>query len=348
MTDNEKIYLYEPDSHAKCKKPLTEDAISEFLKKQKQNINDKYCDGYTLLHIATTFGQLDIIEKLLEQKEVEIETKDTSGRTALTIAAQYGLPDNTTVLPTVKILLAHGADIDVRGHNGKTILMDAVLKKDYDLVSFLIDEKKIKIDEIDDSGRTALVIAAENADIKMVELLLRKGADPNVSDKYGDTAISVADKQVKHFNDFKSSNAENNRDIDDRYRKGLKYTELIRIYTAIVKKLLQTPTVRINKQFQGDIYKDDAELINLIDVRKTAIAASESINPYGKSINPYGSIMSIFKKGKTGKQGGKKSKKQQSKKQQSKKQKKQQGGKKSKKQQSKKQKKTHKKQHKQN
>ena len=49
-----------------------------------------------------------------------------------------------------------------------------------------------KIDNQDDRGRTALMIAAERNHGHMVEILLDAGADSSIRDKNGSTALDLA------------------------------------------------------------------------------------------------------------------------------------------------------------
>jgi len=60
-----------------------------------------------------------------------------------------------------------------------------------DLVSLLID-RGARLDEQDNRGRTALMIAASLGHEGAVDLLLRRGADKKLCDKVGKTAADLA------------------------------------------------------------------------------------------------------------------------------------------------------------
>jgi hypothetical protein len=106
----------------------------------------------TGLHLTARFGLFYLLEKLLaERDDVEVDSKDNSGRTPLTWAARNG---HETV---VKLLLAkNGVDPDSK----------------------------------DNSGRTPLTWAARNGHEAVVKLFLAKdGVDPDSKDKFGQTPL---------------------------------------------------------------------------------------------------------------------------------------------------------------
>ena len=59
-------------------------------------------------------------------------------------------------------------------------------------MSTYLIQKKAKLNEQDDSGRTALMIAVENNYLNIVKLLIEKKADINIKDNYDKTALDNA------------------------------------------------------------------------------------------------------------------------------------------------------------
>ena len=94
-------------------------------------------------------------------------------------------------------LLALGADIDVRNYKGKTALHYAAKAGFLRVINLLI-EKGATIDALDNNGETALFEAIRST-IKdgekqraAIEALLAKGADPNLKNRKGLTPLQVA------------------------------------------------------------------------------------------------------------------------------------------------------------
>ena len=96
-------------------------------------------------------------------------------------------------------LLELGADVDVRNYKGKTALHCAA-KAGFLKVIHLLIEKGAAIDAVDNNGETALFEAIRST-IKngekqraALEALLAKGADPNVKNSKGQTPLQVAQR----------------------------------------------------------------------------------------------------------------------------------------------------------
>ena len=100
-------------------------------------------------------------------------------------------------LDIVKRLLARNIDINARYANDLTLLMWASGPDEkvpeaqaIEVVSYLLDAGA-HIDDRDDRGRTALMIAAEGGHAEIANLLLARGADPSLKDKAGKRAADL-------------------------------------------------------------------------------------------------------------------------------------------------------------
>ncbi len=78
-------------------------------------------------------------------------------------------------LEQVKNLVTRGADVNAKGSNGQTVLMDAAHFGNFELVKFLVD-RGADVNAKAKDGGTALNIAQNKGDTRIVELLKSHGA----------------------------------------------------------------------------------------------------------------------------------------------------------------------------
>lgn len=137
--------------------------------------------------------QLETLSLLL-QRGVDVNSRNEEGLTALMLAAR----GEADPVAAVKTLLERGADIHARcncsqcdprsGSQGCTALMIAASRGHRDCVRLLLDHGA-KVDEATDAKRTALMLTT---DAQVVRALLEKGADVNLRDAEGMTALMYA------------------------------------------------------------------------------------------------------------------------------------------------------------
>ncbi len=119
--------------------------------------------------------------RLLVAAGADVNAKSKMGRTALYLAAA-----NDGSAATVRLLLNHGAKVE------PDVLVAAAFANDLASIRMLL-ERGAPMKEKDRLGRTPLMLAAGNGNLKAVELLLAKGADVNaVSPEKSDTVKNGA------------------------------------------------------------------------------------------------------------------------------------------------------------
>ena len=91
----------------------------------------------------------------------------------------------------VNYLIENGADINYRYNiTDRTALFDAALHQQNDVVEFLLS-KGVNIKEVDEKGHNMLHYAISFSNIKLCELLIKNGLDPNKVSYEGDSSISI-------------------------------------------------------------------------------------------------------------------------------------------------------------
>jgi uncharacterized protein len=179
--------------------------------------------GATALYVAAERGQAAVVQRLID-KGADADLKGKSGTSPVAVAAFGGRNQ------VVKMLLAHGADGHAMDQTGKPPIVYAaaagaldivqqLLTQDLDInqryandltvlmwasgpdrsvaeaqaleiVSYLVNAGA-HIDDRDDRGRTALMIAAEGNHGEIAQFLLKHGADPSLRDKAGKRAADL-------------------------------------------------------------------------------------------------------------------------------------------------------------
>lgn len=149
------------------------------------NIKDSF--EMTALARAVKYNHLGIVQDLLA-RNANPNMANNLGDTALHIAARFGRVE------MVKDLLAHGADPNVVSHSGCTPLLLVAQIGNREIADALISAgADIDFQNATNDG-SALGIAACYGKTETVNYLLNRGADPNLTDKYGWTALMEAVK----------------------------------------------------------------------------------------------------------------------------------------------------------
>lgn len=166
---------------------------------QGAEVNAKGSEGKTPLMWALKRGDMELVAILLE-KGADLSPKDQDGRTALMWAACF------CEQAAVRAFVEKGAAVSTADNEGLTALHLAVPYCDLELVQFLLD-KGAHVSAKDNNGRAPLMAAVGVAEedscagmpesveenrVRVVKLLLERGADPNERSEAGETVLDLA------------------------------------------------------------------------------------------------------------------------------------------------------------
>jgi pectate lyase len=166
--------------------------------------------GAPLLIEAVWRGDLDVV-KLLVDNGARYDTQDKDGLTALYYAASQGNMDMVKLfiskgidessihmaacagdLPRVKEFIEKGTAVDANDEAGWTALVWAVSAGQTEVAEFLIKNNADVNIRYDRQRQSLLHLAARSDAVRLVELLITKGADVNAKDQLEATPLFVA------------------------------------------------------------------------------------------------------------------------------------------------------------
>lgn len=127
---------------------------------------------YSALHLAILFERNQDVRILLSRRKTEVNSPSTDQDSLLplTIATRYNY------ISMGQELLGR-ADIEVNKRFDRSALMTAAAIGENDVVSFLLADPRVFINDYDSQGFTSLAIAVDKAWFNVVEALLDHGAD---------------------------------------------------------------------------------------------------------------------------------------------------------------------------
>lgn len=137
-------------------------------------------------------GDLKLVQHLITEVKINPNIRGKNGITPIILAVIKG--DNDIF----NFLFENGAIASISDDQGLDALHHAVLCDQYDMARRILEEVFTTADHRDKRGRTAFIHAARSNNIRMIQLLTQFGADPDLTDKDGLHALHHAIKK-KHM-----------------------------------------------------------------------------------------------------------------------------------------------------
>lgn len=184
-------------------------------------------NGETALMMAAAAGDYASVDCLM-RAGADPDLRDRAGETALDRACRQNRHAALATLVCFgsrngsgQALLRHAsarpgpATADITTSDGQTALMLAAKNGDLLIMDLLI-RGGVQIDKQDARGETALMKAAYHGQTMAVDMLLARGADASITSKSGDTALALAKKgaeSVRHAQVAASLSAAGDRGV---------------------------------------------------------------------------------------------------------------------------------------
>lgn len=162
------------------------DEVLSCLIKNGAEVNARDQSGRTPLMEACRHCRANVVTFLIEHG-AEVNAHDQSGHTPLMEACSHGEENAVT------FLIEHGADVDPQDNYEETALHHAVYSdcESLKILSCLI-LKGLDVNACESDGRSPLMIASVRGKVNSVAFLLEHGANVNLQNKNGETALYYA------------------------------------------------------------------------------------------------------------------------------------------------------------
>ena len=159
--------------------PITVEKLYEFLD-QSADINAKDRTGTTPLMYLVEYADAEIVRAFIEAG-ADVDAQDRDGCTVLMTAAENNFehPD------VISLIIAAGADVDAQDDDGVTALMIAAEESSTNQMD---DEDEDEDDDDDDADDDDY----DPRGLQIINILLKAGADKDIEDYDGRTAIDYA------------------------------------------------------------------------------------------------------------------------------------------------------------
>ena len=142
--------------------------LAQVLHRNGSSLEPRGSSGWSPLHCAAYYGNLEMIQILLDY-EVDVNAQTDWGTTSLLMAswANFSDPD----LRAVRLLLDRGADPNIQPQDGGTALHRASRDGKIEMVRLLV-EHGARVELQDDQDSTPIDVASERQHDDIVKLLL--------------------------------------------------------------------------------------------------------------------------------------------------------------------------------
>lgn len=154
-----------------------------------------------MLAIENSYGRIEAVKFLIE-KGIDLNAVDTNGNSALMIAVDRNNDEAVTLLLEQKVSVylfnkERRTALHIAAAGLHERIVEALLNTtpQVSASSAGVDVRGIEVNGLDVNGRTPLMLAADNESFvpdEVMQLLLNKGAQINLRDLRGDTALMIA------------------------------------------------------------------------------------------------------------------------------------------------------------
>jgi ankyrin repeat protein len=152
----------------------------------------------TALHEALWNQSIHAATHLLDQDGINVNLQNRGGMTPLMVLLENPKIRDKDSTKLLKAMLLRDVDPNLNDLDGRTALARAAESGNRKAVARLLQHipaDQLDINEADNQGKTPLILAVEKGHPFIAQLLLERGADPNLACNEGNTAYDYAQKR---------------------------------------------------------------------------------------------------------------------------------------------------------
>ncbi|XP_067668435.1 putative ankyrin repeat protein RF_0381 isoform X2 [Haliotis asinina] len=142
--------------------------------------------GANILHVACVGNNIEIVNYILKENIVSIYSEDGDGKTPVMLASECGHTD------VFKLLVNNKCDAERVCKTGNNILHTSCSLGHVDIVKCILTEGLINIDSYGQNQMTPVMLAANNGQRHIIDILMNKKCDMKTVDKDGNTVLHMA------------------------------------------------------------------------------------------------------------------------------------------------------------
>lgn len=156
------------------------------------NIDIDYYGSPLLWAIKTKHNE---IARMMIRRDADLdfspEGKSSPLNAIMFFISERNADDRKEAFKTMKSLIRHGANVNLKDSNGEIPLVKAVVHKSISVVEYLI-KHGADINLKNSYGMSPLIMSASERFLYILSLLIEKGADLNITNKSNETALITA------------------------------------------------------------------------------------------------------------------------------------------------------------
>ncbi|XP_048249040.1 serine/threonine-protein phosphatase 6 regulatory ankyrin repeat subunit A-like [Haliotis rufescens] len=195
--------------------------VVKLLVTEGANVSLEDSAGDNILHYACYSGLVELVKFVLSEKMADVNSRGEGYRTPVMAAAWYGHRE------VVELLIREGADVSLVDSDSDNILHWACEGGDVEMVKFVLSQEMADINSRGKESRTPVMEASLYKRREVVELLVRAGAVMTLVDDAGNSILHLA-CEGKDEETVKFVLSLNVVDINARNKKGQNVADVAR------------------------------------------------------------------------------------------------------------------------